>query len=189
MSNQNLATKIKALRNQKGITQEDLALESGLSLRTVQRIENAQSKAYTDSIQKLANALKVHPESLTNWQLKEDYPSLRLMILSAFSFLLFPVLGIVIPMILWIIKKDQIQYANKIGKRVLIFQTLWNLLLFGGLVTNWMLMNNQFLLAGDIQPNFFQPYREFTVMFIVLMFIINLIFLLINLYRLKKLKV
>jgi transcriptional regulator with XRE-family HTH domain len=188
MQDKKLASQIKALRQQKGLTQEELALESGLSLRTIQRIEKAQSKAYANSIQKLANALNIHPDKLTNWQLKEDHRFLKLMNVSAFSFLFFPTLAIIIPLILWMLKKDQIQYVHKLGKKLLIFQSIWNLVLFGGLITNWYLMHADFLSIRDLQPNFFQPYREFLIFFIILMSSVNALFLIVNLYQIKRLK-
>jgi transcriptional regulator with XRE-family HTH domain len=43
MNNLHLAQRIKELRNRKGMSQEFLAEESGLSLRTIQRIENSET--------------------------------------------------------------------------------------------------------------------------------------------------
>lgn len=43
MNNQNLAGKIRDLRNRKGFSQEQLSEETKLSLRTIQRIENGES--------------------------------------------------------------------------------------------------------------------------------------------------
>lgn len=39
-----LGTKIKELRKKKGLTQVDLSEKSGLSLRTIQRIENNENQ-------------------------------------------------------------------------------------------------------------------------------------------------
>jgi transcriptional regulator with XRE-family HTH domain len=43
MNHLNLAERVKELRNRKGISQELLAEQSGLSLRTIQRIENNET--------------------------------------------------------------------------------------------------------------------------------------------------
>lgn len=43
MKNKELAQKIKSLRNRKGFSQEELAEKTGLSLRTIQRIENGET--------------------------------------------------------------------------------------------------------------------------------------------------
>ena len=109
MKNQELADKAKAFRVRKGFTQEGLAVESGLSLRTIQRIENGESQAYGDSIQKLAQALKIHPDDELRSKIRlgttRNLPYLKTLNLSALTFLLFPLLGIIAPLILWIQKK------------------------------------------------------------------------------------
>ena len=43
MKNQNLAKKIKELRVKRGLSQDQLAENSELSLRTIQRIENGKT--------------------------------------------------------------------------------------------------------------------------------------------------
>lgn len=50
--------KIAALRAAKGMTQEDLANATGISLRTVQRIEQGQVKPRPYSLKKIAEALQ-----------------------------------------------------------------------------------------------------------------------------------
>jgi uncharacterized Tic20 family protein len=50
------------------------------------------------------------------------------MSLSALSFILFPLLGIIIPLIFWILKKDKLKGVNELGKRILNFQITWVLL-------------------------------------------------------------
>ena len=57
MNNLNLALRVKELRNRKGFSQETLAEESSLSLRTIQRIENNESIPRGDTLKRLANAL------------------------------------------------------------------------------------------------------------------------------------
>jgi transcriptional regulator with XRE-family HTH domain len=57
MKNQNLSIKVKDLRNRKGFSQEQLAEESRLSLRTIQRIEKGESTPRGDTLSKLTRAL------------------------------------------------------------------------------------------------------------------------------------
>ncbi|MCK5442941.1 MAG: helix-turn-helix transcriptional regulator [Maribacter sp.] len=59
MKNKDLAKKIKELRKRSGISQELLAENSGLSLRTIQRIENGETQPTGDSIKRLSSALNV----------------------------------------------------------------------------------------------------------------------------------
>lgn len=50
--------------------------------------------------------------------------------LSALSFLLFPLLGIILPLVLWIAKKDHVKKADETGRALLNFQLTWSLFLF-----------------------------------------------------------
>ena len=129
MSNQNLATNIKKLRNRKGISQELLAEKSGVSLRTIQRIENGETEPRGDTLVRLAEALDTAPENLSDWKLTEDKGSLMTLNLSALGFLLFPLLGIVIPMIIWISKKGKVRDLDNLAKSILNFQILWTIVL------------------------------------------------------------
>lgn len=130
MKNIAVGEKIKELRKRNGISQELLAEKAGVSTRTVQRIENGATQPTGDSIQKLAVALAVTPNELMDWQMLKDTKVLLLLNLSQLGFIAFPLLGVVIPMIIWISKKDKIQHVDSIGKAILNFQISWSLLLF-----------------------------------------------------------
>ena len=52
-----LGTKIKVLRKKKGLTQLDLSEKSGLSLRTIQRIENDENKPSAYSLRMIGEVL------------------------------------------------------------------------------------------------------------------------------------
>jgi transcriptional regulator with XRE-family HTH domain len=56
-----LATNLRLLRQDKGITQEDLADRTGLSSRYVGSIERARVSVSITVLGKLAHALKVDP--------------------------------------------------------------------------------------------------------------------------------
>jgi transcriptional regulator with XRE-family HTH domain len=79
MKNKELASRIKELRNRKGLSQEELSEKSGLSLRTIQRIENAETEPLGDSLKRLAMAFDVAPEEIIDWQIQEDQSYLSLM--------------------------------------------------------------------------------------------------------------
>jgi len=72
MENLKLPKRIKALRIRKGFSQEELALKTGLSLRTIQRIEQGESTPRGDSIRRLSVALQVSPEEIMDWKIQED---------------------------------------------------------------------------------------------------------------------
>lgn len=78
MKDLNVSQRVKALRNQKGMTQEALAENSGLSLRTIQRIENNETQPRGDSLKRLAIALKTTPDDLLEWTIQEDHRVLNI---------------------------------------------------------------------------------------------------------------
>lgn len=122
MKNTQLAQNVKALRTRKGYSQEELAEKTGLSLRTIQRIENGETEPRGDSLQKLSAALDVLPEDIADWALQENNGFLASLNLSALSFLLSPLLGILVPLIIWISKKDRVRNVNKVAKSLLNFE-------------------------------------------------------------------
>ncbi|WP_339709409.1 helix-turn-helix domain-containing protein [uncultured Kriegella sp.] len=130
MNNLNLAQRVKDLRNRKGISQEVLAEESGLSLRTIQRIENNETVPRGDTLKRLAITLDTSPDEIVDWKIQEDQNYLTIMSLSALGFLFFPILGIIIPLTMWIFKKDKLKNVNELGKSMLNFQISWTLSLF-----------------------------------------------------------
>ncbi len=67
MENINLTQGVKELRKRKGFSQEVLATKAGLSLRTVQRVENGETKPTGDTLTRICTALNVTPEELMEW--------------------------------------------------------------------------------------------------------------------------
>lgn len=132
MKKTELARRIKELRNRKGFSQEELSAKSGLSLRTIQRIENGETEPRGDSLKRLSAAFNVNPDDLIDWTVLEDSGFLTSLNLSALSFLVFPVLGIIVPLIIWISRKDKVRNLNGIAKDVLNFQITWNMAFFIG---------------------------------------------------------
>ena len=59
MRNSELSKQVKNLRTSKGLSQEELSDKSGLSLRTIQRLENAESHPRGDTLKMLTNALEL----------------------------------------------------------------------------------------------------------------------------------
>jgi transcriptional regulator with XRE-family HTH domain len=102
MSKSELSKRVKELRSRKGLSQEQLAENSGLSLRTIQRIENGETEPRGDTLKRLMNALDAAPDDLMDWSIAEDKGFLTAVNLSALGFFVFPLLGILIPLIMWI---------------------------------------------------------------------------------------
>jgi uncharacterized Tic20 family protein len=130
MGTTDLSNRVKVLRSRKGFSQEQLAEISSLSLRTIQRIENDETLPRGDTLTRLAVALQVSPDELIDWQVLEDKNVLLLLNLSQLSFLAFPLLGIILPLVIWVLKKDKVKNVNETGKSILNFQISWTILLF-----------------------------------------------------------
>lgn len=130
MGNSELQKRVKDLRIKQGLSQEHLADISGLSVRTVQRIENGESVPRGDTLKRLSIALQSTPDDLIDFQIQEDKSILKILSLSQLGFLAFPLLGIIIPLSIWIFKKDKTKHVDLVGKLILNFQITWTILLF-----------------------------------------------------------
>lgn len=85
----NLGEKIKSLRKEKGLTQADLAEQSGLSIRTMQRIENTEVNPSAYSLKMLSKALEIDLEDLNSQNKKPFHFNLSKSIMTT----LIPLLG------------------------------------------------------------------------------------------------
>ena len=124
-----LSEKIKRLRLGKGYSQELLGQHAQLNLRTIQRIEKGESVPTGHSLNQLAAALGVTSGDLTRWELESNNGLVAFLSFSALSFFAFPLLGIIIPLGLWLFKKDQIKNMSEAGRRLINFQISWCILL------------------------------------------------------------
>jgi uncharacterized Tic20 family protein len=122
MKNELLGRRVKELRVKNGFSQEFLAEECKVSLRTIQRIENGVTIPHGYTLSKLSMALHVGPDELVDWSKQEDKGQLNLLNLSALTLLINPFLGTIIPLALWITKRDKIEHVDETGKKLLNFQ-------------------------------------------------------------------
>ncbi len=184
--NNELAQRIKALRNRKGYSQEELAEQTGLSLRTIQRIENGETEPRGDSLKRLAAAFDVSPDEIIDWTIQEDKGFLTGLNLSALSFIVFPLLGILVPLIMWISKKDKIKNVNDVAKEVLNFQITWAMIVFIGYLsivigTFYSINAKKDVDTGIIGLSIFSH-----MVFIGIMYVYNLILVIINSVRINN---
>ena len=121
--------KIKELRIKNAYSQEKLAEVSGLTLRTIQRIENEETVPHGDTLKRIASVFGVPSELFVNTPKQEDESIITLLNLAQLGFLLFPPFGIVLPLIIWLKKKEKIDNVEKVGKTILNFQISWNIIL------------------------------------------------------------
>lgn len=184
MKNKDLAKRVKELRLQKGYSQEELAEKSGLSLRTVQRIECGETVPREDSLKRLANVLDETTDAF-GWTMKENRGLLMMTNFSAFSFILFPFLGIILPLIIWLSNKREIKNMDKIGRKILNFQITWLFILMFGfsfvifhLASNFGIGNFNGRLMGNLFSNF--------ELFLIIMYFYNFAFIIVNAFRIDK---
>ncbi|HEY5592481.1 MAG TPA: helix-turn-helix transcriptional regulator, partial [Paludibacter sp.] len=90
MDNFDLTKKVKELRTRRGLSQEQLADLTLLSLRTIQRIENGENVPRGDTLKRLAVALNVSPDEIIDWRVQEDRNVLFMLNFSQLGLLAFP---------------------------------------------------------------------------------------------------
>jgi uncharacterized Tic20 family protein len=123
MNQPDLGNKVAELRQQKSLTQEQLAEQCEVSARTIQRIESGEVDPRAYTLQCLSKALEFDfgAESNTN-------DNVWLAILHLSSMLCM----VIIPLLLWSWKKNQSYRINQQGRQVLNFQITMTLCLFAG---------------------------------------------------------
>ena len=125
---------IKNKREQLGFTQVELANKSGLSLRTIQRLESSNKEPKGHSLTVLSNVFDIKPSALLDQfknitQTKEtETTSIRLINLSVLSFLGLPFGNIILPFILWK-KHRSSMFVDELGRRIINSQIIFSVVL------------------------------------------------------------
>ncbi|MBO9586699.1 MAG: helix-turn-helix domain-containing protein [Flavobacterium sp.] len=119
-----MKNKVKFLREEKNMTQNELAEKSGLSLRTIQRIEAGNIlKGFT--LKTIAEALETNPENLIVKKENIQIERAKLINLSVLSGLIIPFGSVIFPLLLTYKTQDA---ANKeLGKQIASIQIILSL--------------------------------------------------------------
>lgn len=185
MKNKDLAQKVKMLRNRKGYSQEELSEKAGLSLRTIQRIENGETEPHGYSLKRLAAVFEVSPDEIVDWTIQEDKGFLMSLNLSAISFIIFPFFGILIPLIIWISKKDKIKNLNDLAKDLLNFQITWSIILFIGYI--FLTVRLAFTMRdGYIDASRITSMTASILLLCGIMYLFNIVSIIVNSIRISK---
>jgi transcriptional regulator with XRE-family HTH domain len=143
------------LREKANLTQEELAEKSGISVRTIQRIESGTApKGYT--LKALAKALGVSESELLTENAIPDQTTipeqtnltwLKLINLSSLPLTIFPPANIVLPLIIMFAKKE----FTPLTKQIVSVQIMWTILsviifMLGAFMKNWFDLGNKFTL-------------------------------------------
>ncbi len=142
-------SKLKDYRELQHLTQEELAEKSGVSVRTIQRIEaGTPPKGHT--LKTLAKALHVEEKNLVEAaqaDQKVNYTKVKVINIATILFILFPPLNIIIPLLLmWIFKE-----YHKLSKQIVSIQIVWTIfsviaVVLTALTRNWFWLPDEIVL-------------------------------------------
>jgi len=148
-------SKLKLAREKANLTQEELATQSGVSVRTIQRIEaGTDPKGYT--LKTLAKTLHIEPNELvsTNDPVStNEVPQpvniglMKLINLASLPVAFLPPLNIILPLLIMFLKKE----FGTMAKQLITIQILWAvssfvLFMLAAFVRNWFFWSNKFTL-------------------------------------------
>ncbi|MBP2616578.1 helix-turn-helix domain-containing protein [Chryseobacterium jejuense] len=138
-------SKLKAVREQKNLTQEELSEKSKISVRTIQRIEaGTEPKGHTlralaqaleieeaslqDSIETTETSVEVTqeiiPEVKEEQQPETNYSLIKIINLSSLLFTLLPPLNILVPFLLMFTMKQR----NSLARQIISVQMIWTVM-------------------------------------------------------------
>lgn len=165
-------SKLKKNRELLNLTQEELSKLSGISIRTIQRIESGnEPKGYT--LKLLAKTLEIGENELVEKQeTKTDInlTVIKIINISSLFFTMFPPVNIIIPIAIIFFKKE----FNPLTKQIVSIQILW--LLFSFII---------FMLSAFIINWFWLNYK-FTVTVMILLILSNVFIILRNAVEIDK---
>lgn len=120
-----IGEKIREVRKKKGLSQEELAESAKVNLRTIQRIENNESEPRGKTLNLICEVLDINLEDILDCGKHIDKNYLIYFHLSVLSGLVIPSGNIIVPLVLWLTKKDKIIGLKNIGANLLNFQIIW----------------------------------------------------------------
>lgn len=148
-----IGEKVSQIRKEKAWSQEDLAERSGLSVRTIQRIEKNGSKPRPFTVQTLASALDVEVTTLLSKEKQRgqapaiDFSILRQINLAVFVHVVLPLGNIFLPLIIWR-KNRQSALVKEVGSKIITVQILWTLTTLLLLILTPLV---SLLISGEVQ--------------------------------------
>jgi len=142
-------SKLIEFRERLNLTQEELSSRSGVSVRTIQRVEaGIEPKGHT--LKALAKALEVNESKLLIREkvtTEYNYTFIKLINLSSLFVTYIPPLNIVVPLIIMFALKQ----FNPLTKQIISVQILWTILSFiifmlSAFAKNWFSIGNKLTL-------------------------------------------
>ena len=128
-----IGKRIRDIRKKKGLSQEELAESAKVNLRTIQRIENNEGEPRGKTLNLICDVLQINAEDILDYGKQPDKSYLTIFHLSVIVFLAIPVGNIIVPLILWMNKKDKIIGLKEIGANLLNYQIVWSIITFSSI--------------------------------------------------------
>lgn len=122
--------KIAEIRKQKGLTQEEVSEQAKINLRTLQRIEKDETEPRGNTLNNICSVLGISIEDILDYGKVEDKSYLIFLHLSVLCGLFLPLGNIILPLILWLNKRDRIVSVAAQGSNILNFQILWTIVFY-----------------------------------------------------------
>lgn len=126
MENNSVADRVKYYRKLNGLSQEELSGKTNVTVRTIQRIENAEVNPHLNTVKLLAVALEVEINDLLPLEnpKEETLKKKWLLLIHATPLLgiFIPLCNVLIPLFLWIHKREDNPIYDKHGIKVINFQ-------------------------------------------------------------------
>lgn len=164
---------VKYWREKINLTQNELAEKSGVSLRTIQRIEaGSPLKGFT--LNSIAKALGTNPENIFAKKEAESIERAKLINLSVLLGLIIPFGGIIFPFILTSKTKDN--FNKQIGKKIIELQIVLTFLL------------SVFLILVPFIQKEFQIKKPLFIYGLIAFLVVKLIIVILNGISLNKTK-
>ena len=163
---------VKALREQSHLTQEELSKISGISIRTIQRIEAGQEpKGHT--ARALAKALDIDLSAITKHKVSNetvDYSVIKLINLSSLFVTFIPLLNVIVPFLIMRFSKQK----NRLAKTIISLQIFWTIISI-----------SIFFLVSFLKLTLSFSLR-ITQWVMIVLILINVVLILVNAYSLDR---
>jgi XRE family transcriptional regulator, regulator of sulfur utilization len=130
-----LAKKLLDARKKKGLTQEELADKTNITVRTIQRIESGETIPRAFTLRTLAAALEttlvdfeapVTPDKNCTASTEEQIHFSKTLTLSCFTYLVLPIVHFVIP--IYLLKRNTLELSRPVVtfcRRLILQQVYW----------------------------------------------------------------
>lgn len=166
-------SKLTEYRKKLNYTQSELSEKSGISVRTIQRIESgAKLKGHT--LKAIALALNLNPSELDETSVEKiqyNYPLIKLINLSSLLFFI-PFANILIPLLIVHLKKEK----NTLTKQIISIQILWTI------------VSITLFFITEILQNVFLLNEQLSIVILVICMLINIFIIIRNTIEIDKKK-